>query len=63
MALLSAFGANRTVFRIAKELLATCSVVGFIINGFVARDRLVKLHPDIYLIFADRLYCSAEFGA
>ena len=60
---LRAFEPNRTVFGIAKELSATCSVTGFTNNGFVARDGLVKLRPDIYSIFADRLYCSAEFGA
>ena len=60
---LRAFEPNSTVFGIAKELSATCSVAGFTNNGFVTRDRQVKLRPDIYSIFADRLYCSAEFGA
>ena len=61
--LLSAFEPNGIVFGIAKELLATCRVAGFTNNGFAARNGLVKLHPDISSIFADQLYCSAEFGA
>lgn len=61
-ALLSAFEPNGIVFGIAKEISATCTVAGFTNNGFVTRDGLAKLHPDVSSIFADRLYCSAEFG-
>ena len=60
--LLSAFEPNGIVFGIAKELLATSRVAGFINNGFAARNGLVKSHPDISSIFADQPYCSSEFG-
>ncbi len=62
-ALTSAFEADGIVFGIAKELAITCPLAGFTNNGFVARDGLALLHPDVAVIFGNHLYCSAQFGA
>jgi putative hydrolase of the HAD superfamily len=53
---------DEAVFARVRQLSRHCNCAILTNNGFFLRDHLSVICPGLMPVFADRVYCSAEFG-
>ncbi|HEU0153215.1 MAG TPA: HAD-IA family hydrolase [Arenimonas sp.] len=57
-----AMSARPEVLALARATAEVAEVAILTNNGLLLRDHLEQMHPPLFPLFRDRIYCSAQFG-